>query len=318
MLCEPEDEDYSSDEDEDYLPSGEASEGESDDDETEDDGRKDGEVVEQQRSKVKKAGKKRKRQKVPEIKRVRTGGIQLPEAEEKAGTKEPTQDAEDAAASVYKEELRAAQLRKEEKEKQKAKELWSSFLKDVGQKPKARPQPSSHDSTDSLGATAKQVSLGTHGSETKPETNDAAERKTVTITKVFDFAGEEVKVTEEVAADSKEAKNLSQSAPSGGDRMVASDGASRSTPSIPKTGPKRPAGGLSSVLGLINKKPKMSVLEKSRLDWNSFTRTEGIADELKLHNKGKEGYIEKQKFLAQADQRQYEKERDLRMGLAKR
>ncbi len=72
------------------------------------------------------------------------------------------------------------------------------------------------------------------------------------------------------------------------------------------------------MLGLINKKAKISVLEKSRIDWNSFKTSEGIADDLKIHNKGKDGYVEKQKFLAKADQRQYEKERDIRMGMSKR
>ncbi|VDK43041.1 unnamed protein product [Taenia asiatica] len=37
--------------------------------------------------------------------------------------------------------------------------------------------------------------------------------------------------------------------------------------------------------------PKISVLEKSRLDWESFTEKEGIKDDLKLHNKGKNGWV---------------------------
>ncbi|KAL5106817.1 Craniofacial development protein 1 [Taenia crassiceps] len=36
--------------------------------------------------------------------------------------------------------------------------------------------------------------------------------------------------------------------------------------------------------------PKISVLEKSRLDWESFTEKEGIKDDLKLHNRGKNGH----------------------------
>ncbi|XP_038070168.1 craniofacial development protein 1-like [Patiria miniata] len=319
MICEPEDDDYSSDEDEDYLPSGEASEGESEDDDVEEEeGCEGGEVKVQQKSKVKKGRSKRKRRQTPEIKRSRTGGIQLPEKE---GTEGPAheKDAEEAVGTLFKEEeLRAAEMRKEEKQKQKADDLWSSFMKDVGQKPKAKMQSSGRDSSSSSGAASKQMTSGTNGRETKPEKNEttsSAVKKTVTVTKVFDFAGEEVKVTTEVSADSKEAKELLQPSPPTKDAAAVAGVAPQSTSS---TGSKRPGGGLSSVLGLINKKPKISVLEKSRLDWNNFTTKQGITDELKLHNKGKEGYIEKQKFLAQADQRQYEKERDVRMGLDKR
>ncbi|KAG9327991.1 hypothetical protein JZ751_017005 [Albula glossodonta] len=52
---------------------------------------------------------------------------------------------------------------------------------------------------------------------------------------------------------------------------------------------KRPAG-LGSVLNRISgKKQKMSTLEKSRLDWDTFKTEEGIGDELATHNRGKDG-----------------------------
>ncbi len=43
--------------------------------------------------------------------------------------------------------------------------------------------------------------------------------------------------------------------------------------------------GLSSVLQSIGKKPKMSVLEKSRVDWLHYKKEEGIEEELKRHSK---------------------------------
>lgn len=74
---------------------------------------------------------------------------------------------------------------------------------------------------------------------------------------------------------------------------------------------KRPAG-LSSVLGQIGKKAKLSTLEKTKLDWNSFKKSEGIDEQLTTHNKGKEGYLERQDFFQRTDLRQFEIEKQLR------
>ncbi|KAH9278393.1 Craniofacial development protein 1 [Echinococcus granulosus] len=52
--------------------------------------------------------------------------------------------------------------------------------------------------------------------------------------------------------------------------------------------------------------PKISVLEKSRQDWESFTEKEGIKDDLKLHNKGKNGYVERKAFEARTQEREYQ------------
>lgn len=49
---------------------------------------------------------------------------------------------------------------------------------------------------------------------------------------------------------------------------------------------------MGSVLSRIGaKKPKMSTLEKSKLDWDSFKSDEGITEELAIHNRGKEGWV---------------------------
>ncbi|KAL6061814.1 hypothetical protein STEG23_022402 [Scotinomys teguina] len=80
---------------------------------------------------------------------------------------------------------------------------------------------------------------------------------------------------------------------------------------------KRPSG-MSSLLGKIGaKKQKMSTLEKSKLDWESFKEEEGIGEELAIHNRGKEGYIERKAFLDRVDHRQFEIERDLRLSKMK-
>ena len=77
-----------------------------------------------------------------------------------------------------------------------------------------------------------------------------------------------------------------------------------------------PKAGLSNIMDKISGGPKkkMSVLDKTALDWKNFKDKEGISEELATFNKGKGGYLEKQKFLQQTDYRQYEAERDMRLG----
>ena len=113
-------------------------------------------------------------------------------------------------------------------------------------------------------------------SEDKSESKEPDEKKPdkIQIKKVFDFAGEMVTVSKEVAANSTEAKKYLKSQ---GERSPE-----------PTTGHKRP-GGLAGIVSSIGKKQKMGVLDKSKLDWNSFVSEEGISEELVKHNKGKDG-----------------------------
>ncbi|KAH8394043.1 craniofacial development protein 1 [Drosophila serrata] len=80
--------------------------------------------------------------------------------------------------------------------------------------------------------------------------------------------------------------------------------------------PKRQAKGssVSAVLSQFTKKKKMSVLEKSKVDWKDFKTDEGINEELRTHNKGKDGYLERQDFLQRTDLRQFEIEKKLRQS----
>jgi hypothetical protein len=93
---------------------------------------------------------------------------------------------------------------------------------------------------------------------------------------IFEFAGEEISVAQEQP-------NILQ---------TSSQNSTSNPPSADKaTGIKRPSsGGLSSVLNQISKKNKLSVLQKTKLDWDGFKSTEGINEELQTHNRGKDGY----------------------------
>jgi hypothetical protein len=76
--------------------------------------------------------------------------------------------------------------------------------------------------------------------------------------------------------------------------------------------PQRPSGGLDDLLGSLGKKDKLSVIEKSRLDWGQYVRTEdGLAADLAHH--GKDGYLDRRAFLDRATERAYEAERAQRL-----
>ncbi|XP_068244812.1 craniofacial development protein 1 [Palaemon carinicauda] len=197
------------------------------------------------------------------------------------------------------------------KEVDKAKEdnIWADFLADVDEPPPPpKPKPSSWASL--LGnkkASSSSNSVTTTVSAAAPARTQAKVQETpsksnkVKITKVFEFAGEEVRVEKEVDANSAEAENA----------LVES-----SSEPVKETGKgmKRP-GGFSSILGILDqKKQKLTTLEKTKLDWNNFKAVEGIDEELESHKKSKHGYLEKKDFLERADLRQFEIERAMRMN----
>ncbi|XP_078724899.1 craniofacial development protein 1 isoform X2 [Lampetra fluviatilis] len=160
--------------------------------------------------------------------------------------------------------------------------------------------------------------------EARKETERPREGAKVSITKVFDFAGEEVRVTKEVDAESKEArsylKSLEAEKEEGKEDEKGGSGSGTAS-TAPSLAAKRPGGaaGLSAVLGQIGgKKTKMSTLEKSKMDWDQFKEGEGISDELATHNRGKAGYIERQAFLDRVDHRTFEIEKSIRLTKSKR
>nr|XP_042119644.1 craniofacial development protein 1-like isoform X2 [Peromyscus maniculatus bairdii] len=235
-------EDFStSDEDEDYVPSG----GEYSEDDVNELVKEDEVDGEEQAEKTK--GKRRKAQSIPARKRKQSG-LLLEDEDDKE---------ESGGSSSGEDEEEQGGLGSENARKKKEDELWASFLNDVGPKSKAAPS-SQVKAAEETEETSSYKLLAKADELEKPK-----ESEKVKITKVFDFAGEEVRI-------------------------------------------KR-SSGMSSLLGKIGaKKQKMSTLEKSKLDWESFKEKEGIGEELALHNRGKEGYIERKAFLDRVDHRQFE------------
>ncbi|XP_032556892.1 craniofacial development protein 1 [Chiroxiphia lanceolata] len=278
---EQDQEQYSSAEDDDYVPSGAEY---SEDDESE-------LVREEEPADSPRPPRGRRSPRHPPGRKRKKGGLLL----------EPDEKEEEKAQQNGEEEVdnvEQVERSREEEEKKKEDALWASFLSDVGQKPKA--------GAATQGTQAKKAEEEKSGNKRQEKPKDSGK---VTITKTFDFAGEEVKVTKEVDSNSKEAKSFLKQ------QEKLQSAAPASLPTV--SGVKRPSG-MSSLLGKIGaKKQKMSTLEKSKLDWENFKEEEGIVEELAIHNRGKDGYIERKAFLERVDHRQFEIERDIRLSRMK-
>jgi len=182
-----------------------------------------------------------------------------------------------------------------EETKKKADDLWADFMKDTGFKPKnAKTECSSTNQKNNLDPNKPDGQQKTEKKETDKSSNK------VKITQIFEFAGEEVKVEKEVDAHSAEARLLSSK------RLPETSQQNKASRS------KGGLSGIGNVLSQLGKKQKISVLEKTKLDWDKFKKDEDIEEELQVHNKGKDGYLDRQDFLERADLRRFEIEKNLR------
>lgn len=145
-------------------------------------------------------------------------------------------------------------------DKRREEELWAAFM---GESETSQPLKTPSTLTKSIVVEKNLIPM---------KQKVIAQAKPIPVeTKIFEFAGEKVVVEE----NQNESQNNS------------------SKPSS-SSGVKRPSavsgtGGLSSVLNQISKKNKLSVLQKTKLDWDGFKSTEGINEELQTHNRGKDG-----------------------------
>uniref|UniRef100_A0A1B6DZ81 Craniofacial development protein 1 n=1 Tax=Clastoptera arizonana TaxID=38151 RepID=A0A1B6DZ81_9HEMI len=168
-------------------------------------------------------------------------------------------------------------------EKKKADLLWNDFMKDCGSTvPKTAMSLNQKESID-------------ESVKSKTATNEKENK--VKVTDIFDFAGEKVCVEKDF-----EPKSVKIGLGSGHKKEVSC-----------QRGRGRGRGGnIASILNQIGKKGKLSTLEKSKLDWERFKVDEGIKEDIEKHNKGKNGYLERQDFLERSDHRQFEIEKKLR------
>lgn len=270
------DEDYSSDgeqSDEDYNPNGNHSEAGSEVDSDGDAESGDDEVL-----KEKKAVLKGKRKKGSESNGQRRKSRRLGDDGENADADNDDKPQDNEPVD-------------EEAEKKRVDDLWADFLSDTAE---SRPKASTIETSKSdSGTEAEQVDSET---TPKPSTSPEKEESKVikqTITEILDFAGEKVEVQKTVEIPKASASNKTAAPAS-------------------SLGGARKSGGIGSFLSQLGGARKIGVLEKSKLDWKSFKNREGIDEELQTHNRGKDGYLERQDFLQRTDLRQFELEKSQR------
>ncbi|XP_034831172.1 uncharacterized protein Ns2 [Maniola hyperantus] len=179
----------------------------------------------------------------------------------------------------------AAQIPEEDKKRED--DLWAKFLEGTDTKPKCKksePSPMLTIKSDSdVEPTQANVS--------KDKEDDKEREK-----RIFEFAGETIVVENNMIKEKIKTPET--------------------TATVSKLEEKSQSrgGGLSNILGQLNKKNTLSTLEKSKLDWLTYKKEEGVEEEIASINKGKAGFLDRRDFLERADLRQYEIERDLRMS----
>ncbi|KAH7618928.1 putative Craniofacial development protein 1 [Nannochloris sp. 'desiccata'] len=115
----------------------------------------------------------------------------------------------------------------------------------------------------------------------------------LTVTETRRFAGKNVTVQRDVDANSKEA----------------------ATAGINGAGSSKQKAGLDAVLESLAQAKKVTVLDKSRIDWKDYKKTDDTVDEeLEAHKRSGTTYLEKKEFLSKADLAEYERERDQRLA----
>jgi hypothetical protein len=115
----------------------------------------------------------------------------------------------------------------------------------------------------------------------------------VTVTETRRFAGKNVTVQRDVDANSKEAVKAG----------------------IDGVGTLKKKAGLDAVLESLAQAKKVTVLDKSRIDWKDYKKADDTVDEeLEAHKRSGATYLEKKEFLSKADVAEYERERDQRLA----
>lgn len=174
---------------------------------------------------------------------------------------------------------------------EQSEELWASFQSEVGTRPKDC-SPASQSQTAQMEAGLMSLPLGSR-------VNKDPKLAGVTITEVFDFAGEKVWVSKKGISRFQRSQELPE------ELELQNKGAGRQRLVAPCSKCKASCWNFRGYLGDTGGKiAKMSSLEKCRLDWDAFKSQEGIAEELAIHNRGRGGYVERTKFLERVGRQQ--------------
>ncbi|KAK4769953.1 hypothetical protein SAY87_030485 [Trapa incisa] len=180
--------------------------------------------------------------------------------------------------------------------KQKSSSNWKSVLglaeKKIVPSSQDRPEKIPDAVPNDTGVEAKKLAAAALEAVKNAAAAAANGRGKVEITEMRDFAGHDIEVKKFVDADSKEAFDRANSA----------------APSA-----------VDAVLEQIKKKPKLSVLDKTKKDWGEFKEeNKGLEDELDTYKKSSNQYLDKVSFLQRTDYREFERERDARLAMQAR
>lgn len=116
-------------------------------------------------------------------------------------------------------------------------------------------------------------------------------RGKIEVREMRDFAGEAIEVKKLVDANTKEASEKEKEKASGAPSAV------------------------DSILEQIKRKPKLSVLDKTKKDWGEFKEENRLDEELETYKKSGNQYLDKVSFLQRTDYREFERERDARLAV---
>ncbi|KAL8801808.1 MAG: hypothetical protein Q9182_004215 [Xanthomendoza sp. 2 TL-2023] len=136
----------------------------------------------------------------------------------------------------------------------------------------------------------------------------------IAIKRTYVFAGETITEEKIVPKSSAEARLYlqSQTAPQSPTSPVGGKPLRR-----PKKRPSmfepNPEGIVKGIAPTPNKRPKLNVVEKSKLDWASHVDKEGLKDELDVAEKAKDGYMGRMDFLGRSEMKREEERKNARM-----
>lgn len=148
----------------------------------------------------------------------------------------------------------------EDEKKKLDDDLWADFMKDTGFQSKSTKLDDSKTSNKSTPLPR---------SYKKTEESISKPTESVKVTETYTFAGEKISIEKEVVKRPND---------------VGLDKTSSSKPIS-----KRGGGGLGGILSQLGKPPKITTLEKSKLDWDQFKKEKNLDEELRTFNKGKDG-----------------------------
>jgi hypothetical protein len=157
-------------------------------------------------------------------------------------------------------------------------------------------------SNDNISTTSTQNNGGTDkGSKKYP----SMKKRIVSEKKVF--AGQTIEIQRTVI-DDRSSKEKEEEA----DTSKDITGSTNTTIPPPSSNKKKNLGGIDSVLDKMSGVKRISTMDKTNIDWESFKDKTGLEDELKKKAESNDAYLVKKDFLQRVDLRRFEQEKDVR------